>query len=289
MNTFYLETITEFSNEYKITPPYVYDISCPPHIHKSAEVLYVIKGQCKANVNDHSIILTDNQMAVADSYDIHSWQAIGECVAEYFVIPYSALTDFIEAKHGKKLSSNYILDEALSLRFKAILDLIRQNINLHDAYINSGASVSSRMVNDGLSKAFFGMLLENIRLEYVAKKTSGALVSQTLEYVANNFTKPISLETISDHFGYSKYYFGKLFKQMLGYSFESYINMLRTHNVLLLVKNSGCSVTNAILDSGFSSIPTFYRHFSKQYGCSLTYYLKRQRQLTNITSPHLIR
>lgn len=266
MNTYYLETIRDFSDEYIVSPQFI-DTSCPPHIHRQVEILYVLRGQCKAMVNSSSIILTDNQMAIADSYDVHAWQTLGNCQSEYFILPYNSLADFIDAKQGRKLKTNYILDEALCLQFKTLFDLIRQHIQS-----------PTRMILEGLAKTISGMVLDNIPLEKQSKKNQKFLLNEILEYIAEHFTEELTLETVASHFAYSKYYFGKLFKQTLGCSFETYVNMVRTQNVLQLVKTKKKTITNAILDSGFSSIPTFYRHFTKQYGCSITEHLKKQNQ-----------
>lgn len=272
MDTYYLETIRDFSDEYAVSPPYI-DISCPPHIHRQLEILYVVKGQCRATVNTSSVILTDNQMAIADSYDVHAWETIGKCQAEYMIFPYNSLIDFTTAKQGKKLKTNYILDEELCLQFKMIFDIIRRNLQ-----------TPTRLIVDGLTKAFSGMILNNIQLERQSKTVQKFLLNDILEYVADNFTEQLTLETVAAHFAYSKYYFGKLFKQTLNCNFEAYVNMVRVQNVLHLVKNKSTPISTAILDSGFSSIPTFYRHFNKQYGCSITQYLKKQNQNANFTS-----
>ena len=56
---------------------------------------------------------------------------------------------------------------------------------------------------------------------------------------------------------------------------NAYINMVRTQNVLHLVRDKKVAITDAILDSGFSSITPFYRYFKSMYGVSIKEYLKK--------------
>ena len=266
MNIYYFETIRNLSDEYSMSRPFM-DVSCDPHMHRQMEILYVISGQCKAQINDTSMILTDNQMAIADSFDIHAWQRIGDCNSEYLIFPYHSLASFMEAKNGRRLKTNFILDEALGLQFKMILNLIRKN-----------AQSSNKMIVEGLTKAFLGMLLDNIELERQTTSNQRLLMNEILDYIDQNFMNDLTLEKTAAHFAYSKYYFSKLFNQLIHCHFENYINMVRTQNVLNLVQNKKRSITDAILESGFSSVPTFYRYFKQRYSCSIKQYLKKQNQ-----------
>ncbi len=266
MNTYYFETIRDLSDEYSISRPFM-DVFCEPHMHRQMEILYVISGQCKAQINDTSIILTDNQMAIADSFDIHAWQPLGSCNAEYLSFPYRSLAGFMEAKNGRRLKTNFILDEALGEQFKMIIDLIRKNLQS-----------TNKMIVEGLTNAFLGMLLDNIELERQAKSNQRLLMNEILDYIDQNFMNDLTLEKVAAHFAYSKYYFSKLFNQLIHCHFENYINMVRTQNVINLVQNKKRSITDAILESGFSSVPTFYRYFKQRYSCSIKQYLKKQSQ-----------
>lgn len=226
------------------------------------EILYVFNGCNKVTINDESIILTDDQLAIADSFDVHSYKALTD-TSMRMIIPYSYLAPYIEAKNGKALSSNFILNSGIATQFKTIILMI------YDALQNQQS-----MVVGGLTNALLGLILAHIPL-VEANKTKKLFVNEILDYINENFKSDLTLESVAKHFSYSKYYLSRLFNKFIGFHFEEYINGIRAENVIALIQYKKYSVTDAILDSGFSSIPTFYRYFKVKYGCSIKQYVKR--------------
>ena len=134
------------------------------------------------------------------------------------------------------------------------------------------------MIVEGLITAFLGLILDNIALEKREKSGQVRLTSKILDFINQNFTDDLTLENTAAHFAYSKYYFSKLFNNLIHCRFDDYLNMVRAQNVISLVQRKKRSVADAILESGFSSIPTFYRYFKSQYHCSIKRFLKNQNR-----------
>ncbi len=259
MRQFYFELARAFSDNFIISVPHERN-TCEPHIHKQMEILYIVKGTNRVTINDQTVLLSDNQMAIADSFDIHKWEHLTD-TSIMVQFPYSALQTFIARKDGRKLASNFILEPAIALQFKALIELMSVHAN-------------ESIIVEGLIHAFVGLLTKHIPLEKHSSQQHKALLNDILYFIEENFDKDLKLEDVAEHFAYSKYHFSKLFNQMLGIHFESYINMVRTQNVLYLLKEKKQPLINAIFDSGFSSVSTFYRVFKKQYNCGIKTYLK---------------
>ena len=262
MENFFFETKRELNDEYVISK--IAQHECAPHIHRQMEILYVLSGEYQASVNDQTAKLCKNQIAVADSFDVHKWEP-NHATAFYIVIPYSALSAFIEQKNGKILSNHFILDSEVCLHIKSLAQALKQNIISPEP-----------LITEGLTKVLLGILLQNLPLTEKSKFNKNFLVHEVLDYIEQNFMHDITLEIISERFSYSKYYFSRTFNQILGCHLETYINMIRTQNVLYLMKKKKYSVTEAVFESGFSSLPTFYRYFKTRYKCSVTQYLKKE-------------
>jgi len=262
MENFFFETKRELNDEYVVSK--IAEHECPPHIHRQMEILYVLSGEYQASVNDQTAKLCKNQIAVADSFDIHKWEPI-HATAFYIVIPYSALSSFIEQKNGKVISDHFILDSEVCLHIKSLAQALKKSL-----------TSSQTLITEGLTKVLLGLLLQNLPLVEKSKFNRNFLLHEVLDYIEQNFMHDITLESISERFSYSKYYFSRLFNQILGCHLETYINMIRTQNVLYLMKKKNYSVTDAVLESGFSSLPTFYRYFKNRYKCSVTQYLKQE-------------
>ena len=262
----FFESIRDVSDVYSMSCPHGCN-NCEPHFHRQMEILYVISGCNRVTINDESIILTDDQLAIADSFDVHSYKSLKDTSIR-MIIPYSYLAPYIEAKNSKALSSNFILDSGIATQFKTIIMMI------YDALQNQ-----RNMVVDGLTNALLGLILAHIPL-VEANKTKKMFINEILDYINDNFKNDLTLESVAKHFSYSKYYLSRLFNKFIGFHFEEYINGIRAENVITLIKYKKYSVTNAIMDSGFSSIPTFYRYFKQKYGCSIKHYVKQLSEQT---------
>lgn len=87
-----------------------------------------------------------------------------------------------------------------------------------------------------------------------------------IDYISENFTNNISIDELSSLCNVSKYHFIRIFKQVTGYTPNSYINRVRTNYAKQLLLN-GANVTEAATASGFSDIHYFSNCFKKYNGC----------------------
>ncbi len=104
----------------------------------------------------------------------------------------------------------------------------------------------------------------NKQKEYIEK------FNLIFEYINNNFMEDISLETIADVAGFSKFHFSRLFRQFTDMSFYDYLNQRRVKEAEKLLLNPSLSITEIALRSGFSSISTFNRVFKSFKECTPT-------------------
>lgn len=88
------------------------------------------------------------------------------------------------------------------------------------------------------------------------------------EYIDNNYTDDISLETVADVAGFSKFHFSRLFKQFTNTSFYDYLNLRRIKAAENLLLDPSLPITEIALQSGFSSISTFNRVFKTFKKCT---------------------
>ncbi len=260
MEQFFFELPKAYNDNFVMSPP-LDSNTCDPHVHRQMEILYVLSGVNRATINNQSILLTKNQLAIADSFDIHKWEHVSD-VSIMVQFPYNSLKPYLIRTPGKKLSSNFILDPTIGLQFKALIDLMPQYAN-------------DPIIIDGLIQAFIGLLTKHIPLKKHAPSEHTILLNDILFYIEDNFDKDLTLEKVASHFAYSKYHFSRLFNQMLGIHFETYINMVRIQNVLYLVKEKKVALIDAIFESGFSSVSTCYRTFKNYYNCGIQAYLKK--------------
>ncbi|MHB8128734.1 MAG: AraC family transcriptional regulator [Mobilitalea sp.] len=117
----------------------------------------------------------------------------------------------------------------------------------------------------------------NKQREYIEK------FNLIFEYINDNYSEDISLDTIADVAGFSKFHFSRLFKQFTDMSFYDYLNQRRVKEAEKLLLDPNLTITEVAMRSGFSSIATFNRVFKGFKECTPTEFknLYRRRNHTH--------
>lgn len=105
---------------------------------------------------------------------------------------------------------------------------------------------------------------QNKQKEYIEK------FNLIFDFINENYMEDISLDTIADVAGFSKFHFSRLFKQFTNMSFYDYLNQRRVKEAEKLLLNPNLSITEVAMRSGFSSISTFNRVFKTFKECTPT-------------------
>ncbi len=87
-------------------------------------------------------------------------------------------------------------------------------------------------------------------------------------YICDHCTEDLTLDGMANLAGYSKYHFTRLFKQFTNVSFYKYINQKRIATAEKLLIDPDISVTDAALQSGFTSLSAFIRMFKIINNCT---------------------
>jgi AraC-like DNA-binding protein len=87
------------------------------------------------------------------------------------------------------------------------------------------------------------------------------------QYINDNITKPLTLESVANRFFVSKHYVSHMFKENLGIPLHHYI-IKRRLSISRTAIMAGENVTTVAQKLGFNDYTSFYRDFKKEYGIS---------------------
>ena len=90
------------------------------------------------------------------------------------------------------------------------------------------------------------------------------------QYINDHCTEDLSLDSIADLAGFSKYHFSRLFKQFTNVSFYKFLNQKRIALAEKQLSDMNNSITDVAINSGFSSMSSFIRMFKQIKGCTPT-------------------
>jgi AraC-like DNA-binding protein len=106
-------------------------------------------------------------------------------------------------------------------------------------------------------------------------KHSNSVISKTVEYIANNLTADLSLNTISKSFNFTPVYFHKLFKSSTGKTLRTYVEEQRIKKAIELLLSTEDTLTQIAYACGFSSQSYFSNAFKKKMNCTPREYVKK--------------
>lgn len=105
------------------------------------------------------------------------------------------------------------------------------------------------------------------RIQSQKENSSSLLISSAKEYIANNIQNPLlDLEDVSNHIGISRIYFCKLFHQVEGVNFSSYLKNERLNMAKKLLRTTNLKVFEISDACGFATAKYFSYAFKQSVG-----------------------
>lgn len=113
-----------------------------------------------------------------------------------------------------------------------------------------------------------GLLVELYRYSISGTHSSSATVSQIMDYIKENYDKPLNNEMLSSMSGYHEYHLNRLFMKHVGTSVHKYILNIRINEAKKLLLTTELSLANIAENVGFNSNTHFSSYFKQVIGIS---------------------
>lgn len=242
------------------------NLNFPAHIHESVELIYLINGTAKAFCNGKSYNLKAGSFFIVFPNQIHYYsENSSDCKFYSIIIKPNLLINYSNIFTSKiPASPIYNCREKNSNLIKLLTIAYEEHKNK-----------TEEKVVIALLTSVFGILLSEYEL--TSNAVSGNFVAELLNYCANHYKEDISIDEISEKLHISRSYISHTFNNKLNMGFCDYINSLRLSDAVGLLENQKLSVTEISMLSGFSTIRTFNRAFTKHFGTSPSKYRNAQK------------
>lgn len=230
--------------------------TCPPHIHRQPEILYVLEGALEVTVGGETRLLKKGDLSVAFPDTIHQTHTPKASAALMLIFDTRELPDYHSDFFSKIPQTPFLSGVPrypdLSRALEALISYARDGLQ------------NPRLLK-GYLTVFLNFLLEQIPLlPHTREKYD--LCQKIAEYLNSHFTEAVSLSSLSHDLGYSKYHISHVCNEKFGCSLSDYVNRLRAEHAMGLLTHSDLSITDVCYASGFNSLRTFYRVFKERYG-----------------------
>lgn len=124
-----------------------------------------------------------------------------------------------------------------------------------------------------------------IIMSAIGTSNRDSVLDEILHYIHHNYANNITLEDISQLFGYNRSYLGKIFSKKMGQNFNSYIDQIRIEKSKELLLSDESKVYAIAARVGYKNVDYFHIKFKKHVGISPAEYRKRHKDNSPSCSP----
>lgn len=126
----------------------------------------------------------------------------------------------------------------------------------------------SDKLNILLNKLFSILIYDILEAEYHTDIDESDIVNLACNYISANYSKPLTLKSLSEHFSISQSHFSRLFRQKTNTSPINYILNVRLDNAKRLLEETDLKINYIANQCGFNDSSYFSCYFKKHYGLS---------------------
>lgn len=234
----------------------------PLHHHDYYELEIVVKGELLHECNGKSMILRRGDVYILSPKDVHR------------IVTFQKTKIYnlcIYTEQCSKSIARLLLDEEYPRFGKVDDEVLRELDALHsalrDVLSSDGQYRTARTsaLTTLLASRLFEMTTAEVSLQ---TDQSYSTIAKAMSFIEAHLASPITLEEVAAASGYSRTYFSRLFKEIVGINFKDYLERERIELASDLLENEKMNITEISYAVGFNSFSSFWRAFKKLKGVS---------------------
>lgn len=255
------------------------------HRHKYIQINYVNKGSGVHIINNKEIEIVKGDIFIMPPYVPHAISCRDGKALE--IIEFEFSTEFILPSLDNISYADGYLDFAYLEPFLVVEEEVKPRFNLDEETRVLAEDILFEALNEykhqnkGYILIIKALLLKLLVItgrayssEIKGTETEKLLnkyknvISESVEYIENNFDDAPTLDEIAASVNYSRSHFSYLFKAVTGKTYVEYLNELKIKKACDLIENTDMGITDIAFEVGFNSVSNFYRNFSVIMGQS---------------------
>lgn len=235
------------------------------HLHEFYEMELVVEGEGSQNLNGTLYPLSAGNFYLLTPIDFHSVIPRGSLTLLNISFDGSAISPDMRLKLMNRRDNLFFFDSKHISAIEFFMCRIGDECKCIDEY--------SAAARESLMRLLFIELFRSG--ESLSESVPAHTVMPAMQYLFQNFRSDITLGETAAQSGYTASYFSRIFHQMTGIRFVDFLSRLRINYAAMLLVSSSCTVTQAAISSGFSSMSNFFRAFKNETGMSPLEYRRK--------------
>ncbi len=233
------------------------------HWHGNMEICRMIEGCCDFTVKGNSYTAQKGDIIFVNVGEFHSIDKNRGSYQMSICTFNPAILHSIGGNIGI-ISPHISFDK---LKECGIENEISDSFDVLYTEINSKEKYSNILFQANLIK-ICGLLLRNFESPALNKNDVSKIASfqKILEYLSENYSDSITLETIAEKFNYNPVYISRLFVANAGVNFKFYLDNIRVRKATEMLLKTDMTVSEISSACGYDTIRTFNNVFKKVMG-----------------------
>ncbi len=232
------------------------NFSFPPHLHQCFELIILLSGEMQVTVDNNVYELNKYEAVMVFPNQIHSIQSVE---SEHILCIFAPVLvqEYSNRLTGKIPLDNFFVPEPY------FVDML---CNLE--------SDSTTTQKKAILYSFCALFDKNKQYDMFYADKDG-LLYKIFAFVEESFKSDCSLKKLAEKTGYDYAYLSRIFKKIVGISYNSYVNQYRLSHACYLMENTDFSNIQCALESGYDTVRSFNRNFKECLGMTPTEYRNR--------------
>ena len=259
------------------------------HYHEEYELIYILKGTGVRIVGDNLSYFKEQELVLVGKKLPHLWKndinEANELDADVIIVKFDDkfngynLFYFPEFKEIKRLLS--LSKKGVVFKSDTIKSVHKSLIELPDL---EGADKVIRLLHilNLLSKKVGYTTIIDTEFTPPATENEENRLSKIINYMSNNFTKPISLDEIADEAAMTTNSLCRFFKNKTNKTVLQFVNEFRVGKASQMLINGNHTISQICYDSGFNSLTSFNRVFKSYKKTTPREFKKKYKALSAV-------
>lgn len=233
------------------------------HFHDGFEIYYLVKGEVRYFIDNKIFELSAGDIILIPPNTLHKTNITSDIPVERLLIDFTS--HFFKKNDNDPLFSgfNSFLVENPQKYVKILTDIENEFLSKAPQY------------EDMIKSLLTIFLISQSRSSTTSKNDSASpFIERIINYINENYSENISLNSLADKFSISKNYLSKLFKSKTGFGINEYLNIIRVKKAVHLIISTNYPMSKVSSLCGFNDSNYFSTVFKKSHGISPIKYRK---------------
>lgn len=232
------------------------------HWHKRMEMIYMIGGQCTLEISNNKYRMKKGDVAFIQSGELHMISSSESDEAVAYICTFNpSILQYLKTEVVH--IDNYIPMDEMTKR--GIGDDIKKYFE--EAFLeNTNKEIMSENIIISNLIRLYSILARYFQSKeaiYTKNNSNYETFREAIEYISENFTDDITLNTVAEKMNYCPSYVSTMFVTYTGVNFKTYLDTIRIKQATDMLKNTTLKIADIAFECGFNNLKTFNNTFKR--------------------------